>query len=54
MAGQLTVGAADDHKHIVLRIPRLPKAGGDILFTPEQARNVARLLIEKANEVEGQ
>ena len=51
--GQLTVGTADDGKHVVLRIP-LPKKGGDVLFTPKQARELARLLVEKANQVEGQ
>lgn len=46
--GHLTIACAKDDPLVLMRVP----AKGDILFTPEQARNVARLLIERANEIE--
>lgn len=54
--GYLIVGLTEDGKEVIVNHPDIDpdKDGvGYITFSPEQARNLARLLLEKAHEIDG-
>jgi hypothetical protein len=54
--GILEVGITENGREVVINHPDLkPDAQGvgHIVFSPDQARNLGRLLILKANEIEG-
>lgn len=55
-SGQLIVGLTEDGRDVVINHPDLDpdKDGvGHIVFSPEQARALAKLLIQKAQDAEG-
>lgn len=54
--GVLEVGISGDGREVIINHPDLqPDADGvgHIVFSPEQARNLAKLLTGKADEIEG-
>jgi hypothetical protein len=53
--GALQIGITEDYRDVIINHPDLhPDVNGvgHIIFSPEQAKNLARLLLEKAEDIE--
>lgn len=52
VAVYLQIGISDDFREVVMNLDKERDGVGHIVFSPQQARALAKLLIEKATQIE--